>query len=343
MSIFLLGVNHKTAPLRVREKISFSQQKLSHVLISLNTYPFIEENLILSTCNRVEIYVSSSSSQCFQSITQFLSDFCKAKEDIISTYFYTYKDREAIKHLFRVASSLDSMVIGENQILAQVKNAYLEARTCETVGKTFSLIFEEAIRTGKKVRAQTDISRGAVSISTVAIELAKKVMKRLEKKKVLIIGAGKIGELTVKNLASRGVETICVANRTYRKALELAETFGGEAIRFSSLEWALKNVDIVISSTSAPHIILKRDTVDRVMQSRKTPLFFIDLGVPRNIEESIGQINNVYLYNIDDLIEVKDKNLVKRLIEVKKAEKIVNQAVDHSLKKLTLVTCPANR
>lgn len=342
MFIFLSGVNHKTAPLQIREKISFSQQRLPQALISLNTYPFIEENLILSTCNRVEIYVSSYSSQCFQSIAQFLSDFSGNEEDL-SFYFYTYRDREAIKHLFRVASSLDSMVIGENQILAQVKNDYLQARRYGTVSKIFSLIFEEAIRTGKKVRTQTEISKGAVSIPTAAIELARGVMKSLEKKKVLIIGAGKIGELTVKNLASRGVETICVANRTYKKAQELAKTFGARALRFDSLEWALRGVDIVISSTSAPHIILKKDTVERVMRSRKEPLFFIDLGLPRNIEESVAQIKNVYLYNIDDLVKVKDKNLTKRLSEVEKAEKIVDQAVDYTLKKLTLIRCSANR
>jgi glutamyl-tRNA reductase len=336
MNIFVLGLNHKTAPLSIREKISFHPQKLSQALLSLNNYPFIEENLILSTCNRVEIYVSSNLEGCIESIKNFISDFHNLKDDL-NAYFYVYQGKDAIRHLFRVASSLDSLVIGENQILRQVKESYFRARDCEVVGRITSLLFEEAIKVGRIVRTETDIGKGAVSISTAAIELAKQVLYTLSAKKVLIVGVGKIGELTLKNLALRGVQTICVANRTYERAQGLAKVFGARAIKFDSLSDALEEVDIVISSSSAPHLLIKRSLVEKIMVKRTSPLFFIDLGVPRNVEESIAQVENVYLYNIDDLIAVRERNLAKRLKEIKKVEGIIERQVDYFIRKIGLV------
>jgi glutamyl-tRNA reductase len=338
MNLFVLGLNHKTAPLYIREKIAFPPGVLTKALISLNKYPYVEENVILSTCNRVEVYVGSNTSGCLESIRQFLYDFHRIKKDL-SSYFYIYQNREAVRHLFRVASSLDSMVIGENQILGQVKDAYYKARSCEVVGKRLGPLFEEAIRVGKRVRTTTCLGKGAVSISTIAIELAKKTIGDLLGKKVLIVGAGKIGKLTAKNLSARGINAIYVANRTYWRALQLAKDFGGKALRFDSLTHILKEVDIVITASSAPHFIIKRSDILEATKARRSPLFLIDLGVPRNIEESISQIKNVYLYDIDDLTKVRDQNLANRLKEVGKVERIIEEAVENFLAKENLIEC----
>ena len=340
--IFVFGVNHKTAALDIRERVSFSQHELSRALISLCGYPLIQGSVILSTCNRVEIYVSSSSMACLDSVEEFLCDFHRLKINP-EPYSYTYKNEDAVRHIFRVVSSLDSMVIGEDQIFGQVREAYLSARSCESVDSSLSLLFEETIKVGKKIRVETQIGKGAVSVSTAAIKLAKEAMKSLKDKEVLIIGAGKIGEITVKNLASKGIKTICVANRTYQKAVKLAEVFGGRAVRFDALDELLEKIDIVISSTSAPHFIIKKDIVSRVMSRRESPLFFIDLGVPRNIEADVSLIENVYLYDIDDLTNVKDKNLEKRYQEVEKAVKIIDSAVDSFASKFAPARCMARR
>lgn len=338
MSIFIFGLNHKTAPLPIREKIAFPRSTLSHALISLRSYPYIEESIILSTCNRVELYVESLSPLCAESLKQFIMDYHELTDDIF-TYCFLYRDRAAVHHLFSVVASLDSMVIGENQILNQVKEAYFKAKSCEVVGKILSMLFEEAIKVGKKVRSQTHIGSGAVSISTSAVELAKSVMASLEGKKVLIVGAGTIGELIVKNLAQRGVKTICVANRTYGRAVRLARDFGGEAINFNAFKEVLSHADIVISSTNAPHYVIKKDDIAKVMQERTTPLFLIDLGVPRNIEQTISNIDDVFLYNIDDLESVCEKNLAKRWVEVKEAKKIVKNTLDCFLNTINLIEC----
>lgn len=342
MNILILGVNHKTAPIQIRERLSFSSEKLPEALLSLKGYDSIEENLILSTCNRTEIYsVVKDVPRGFNSLKNFLCSFHKIHPEEITDYLYRFTNRETIVHLFRVAVSLDSMIVGETQIFGQVKDAYFKARDCRTTGRRLDILFEETIRIGKKVRTETQIGKGAVSVSTAAIELSRKIFETLQDKKVLIIGAGKIGEMTVKNLYSRGISTVIVANRTLVRAEELARIFCGRAIKFESIFQELKFTDILICSTSAPHFIISPEDVQRAMQERNnSPLFLIDLGLPRNIDPKVNKIENVYLYNIDDLALVADANIRERHRESKKAEEIIQSCVDSVIKKLDLKVQP---
>lgn len=325
MNFLILGLNHKSAPLQIREKVSFRPADIFNGLRFLQGYPYIKESLILSTCNRVELYaLSENKEEGLKSLKEFLYIYHELKRLSLDEYFYVYENQEAIRHLFRVVSSLDSMMVGENQILYQVKQAYLSAQNCGSTGKFLSSIFQETLRVGKRIRTETNISKGVVSISSAAVELAKKILKDLSGKKILIIGAGKIGELTTKALADRGIELILVANRTYEKAIKLAKVFQGKAIQFSEINKILCEVDIVISSTSAPHYILRKKDIIPIINKRKDKfLFLIDLGVPRNIEQSISEIDNVYLYNIDDLHKISETNLQERLKEAYKAEEII--------------------
>ncbi len=338
INIQLLGLNHKSAPIQIREKASFLEAKLAGALAGLKKHRSIDECLILSTCNRTEIYVASSDRLGAQAcLWDFICRSMEMPESEIRQYFYLLSNKSAVAHLFRVASSLDSMIIGETQIFGQVKDAYFKARKSDSLGRILDGIFEEAIRVGKKVRTQTQIGKGAISTSTAAIELARRIFETLEDKKILIIGAGKIGELTVKNLSSRGVKTVIVANRTMLKAQELAERFCGQAINFGSIPDYMRSSDIIISSTSAPHFVITAAEIKKVMPSRgNAPLFLIDLGLPRNIEPGASDIENVYLYNIDDLAQVCDANINSRRKEAQKAQQIVDLCVEAAMKKMDL-------
>lgn len=336
MEIQVLGLNHKIAPVEVRERLSFPLSRLEEALRAFRRHESILENVILSTCNRVEIYTVSQNGEGAEFLRKFLCDFHKVSETEFMPYLYHYNNRLAVEHLFRVVSSLDSMVLGETQVFGQIKDAYLLARKAGCIGRIFTELFEEALRVGKMVRTQTQIGKGAVSIGSAGIELAKKIFDTLEKKSVLIIGAGKISELVVKHLISRGAKMVLVSNRTYEKAQELARQFNGQAIKLENLFEYMKDVDIVISSTRAPHIIVEKAPVQNIMKLRRhKPLFFIDLAVPRNIDFRVNDIDNVYLYNIDDLAKVKDANVRERLLEAQKAEKIVKARVDTVINNLS--------
>ena len=333
--IQVIGVNHKSAPIQVREKLSFPRDRLADALIQLKRRACVAENIILSTCNRTEIYAAVTAEAGAESIKRFISDFQEIGFEEISSYLYSFSGKEAVRHLLRVAASLDSMIVGETQIFGQVKDAYFLARQVSASGKDLNSLFEEAIRIGKKIRTETGIGKGAVSVSTAAIELARKIFESLDGKKVLIVGAGKIGEMTVKNLYSRGVSTVMVANRTYEKARELAGVFGGQAIRFDQIAGALSAADIVISSTSAPHYVLTRDDIAGAMRRRdNAPLFLIDLGMPRNIDPAVNSVDNAYVYNIDDLAQVRDANIQDRNREARKAEEIIERHLDAILCRL---------
>jgi glutamyl-tRNA reductase len=330
MHIRLLGLNHKTAPIGIREQVSFSADKLDRALLALKACQTVKENLILSTCNRTELYAvvdeTPGGSGVFEN---FLADFHGLESGQLERYLYEKRDRDAVAHLFEVVSSLDSMIVGETQIFGQVKDAYFRARSLNTLGKTLDFVFEEAIRVGKRVRTETQIGKGAVSTSTAAIELAKRIFETLDGKTVLIIGAGKIGEMTVKNLHSRGVSTVLVANRTLLKAQELAQVFGGRAVSFDDVSACMRQADIIISSTSAPHFVITKDQAASVMRQRNNePLFFIDLGVPRNIDPQANTIDNVYVYNIDDLASVRDANIRDRMTAAADARLIIDQCVE---------------
>ncbi len=332
MNIALVGLNHRSAPIEVRERFAFSKTSLGEALTRLKTVTQIQEGVILSTCNRVEVYaLGRPDKKINEALMVFLNSFHKVTNCGYDKYFYTSNGIEAVKHLFRVSSSLDSQILGETQILGQVKEAYFRAKQIGTVSRVFPFVFEEAIKIGKRARSQTQIGCGAVSISTAAVEMARKIFGGLEEKRILIIGAGKIGELSAEYLYSRGAKMVLVANRTFSRAQQLAKKFDGKAIEFDKFPQAILEADIVISSVNAPHILLKRDMMNKIISNRKgRPVFIIDLGLPRNIASDVNTLDNVYVYNLDDLKKVKDANLEDRLKEAEKIEGII----DNHLKKI---------
>lgn len=329
MNFQILGISHKTAPVQLMERISFSDKNISMALATLKNYNSIRECLILSTCNRVEIYAMVNDiSAGVKDIQNFICNFHNIQEEEIKNHVYVYVNIDTLRHLFRVASSLDSMVIGEAQILGQVKDAYYKAKENGATGKNLEKFFEEAIRVGKKVRSQTLIGQGAVSVGSASVQLLEKIFKNLKEKRVFIIGTGKIGELIIKKLLSKGLETILVANRTFEKALHLARNFNGKVVRFEEIVHGIKESDIIITSTTASNFIVTKEEIKQIMLQRNNKsLFLIDLGVPRNIDPSITEIDNVHLYNIDDLTQVCNENLKVRLKEISKAEQIIEEQI----------------
>jgi len=329
MHLLALGLNHKTASVEVREKFSIPPDKLSSALVALKGYPSVRESLIISTCNRMELWIISENLSLGRaSMTEFLQDFQQAKltEAEISQQFYFYHGAQAGRHLFAVASGLDSLVLGEGQILGQLKEFYEATCTAGTNGFFLNSLFKKAINVGKKVRRETGIGENAMSVSTVAVDLAKKFLGSLAEQKVLILGAGKMSELTAKSLAVRGVKSIIVANRNYERAQELAKIFEGQAIRFDEVYQYLKEVDIVISSTGAPHYVLHKEEMIPVMEQRtQEKLVLIDIAVPRDIDPTIGEISNVALYDIDDLRLVMEENIKQREQEAQKARTIIEE------------------
>lgn len=331
MHLLVLGLNHKTAPVNIREKFAFSGETVIPALKVLHQYPTIEENVILSTCNRLEIWtVASDREQGQKDMISFLQSFqaVRLKEEEIEQYFYFYSGEEAVLHLFRVASGLDSLVLGEGQILGQLKEVYEDACTAETNGLFLNSLFKKAIHVGKKIRRTTAIGANAISVSTVAVDLAKKFLGNLTEQKVLILGAGEMGELTAKSLAVRGVKSIIVANRNFDRAEALAGVFDGQAIHFHEIEDYLSKVDIVISSTGAPHYVLLPEQINSAMSLRQGKrLVLIDIAVPRDIDPEVGKIAGVALYDIDDLKIVLEENMKQRELEAQKALKIIEEEI----------------
>jgi glutamyl-tRNA reductase len=329
MDIIVVGLNHKTAPIEIREKLAFSDKALKESLTRLRQIEGIRENLILSTCNRVEIYsVAHSAEDGINTVKEFLAAYQQIEKAYLEQYLYAYDGDEAVSHIFRVASSLDSMVIGEPQILGQMKQAYKIACDCKTAHFLLHALMRKAFKVAKTIRTETGISRSAVSISFAAVELAKKIFGRLSDKQVLIIGAGEMGELAIRHLISEGVQKVFVANRTYERAIELAKAFQGTAVAFDHIRDALITTDIIISSTGSPHYLLKYEDIRTLLPLRKNrPMFLIDIAVPRNLDPDINQLDNVYLYDIDDLQAVVEANIKERAKEAQQAEEIVGQEV----------------
>lgn len=327
--IILFGLNHKTAPLELREKFAFSHEETIYALKKLHGLSTIRELLIYSTCNRVEMMITShDKKQALSATRQFISEFKDIPVKNYSDYIYIHTGAEAVRHLFRVASSLDSMVVGEPQILGQVKEAYSTAIKNKASGVILNRLLHRAFFVAKKVRSETGICDSAVSISYSAIELGQKIFGSLEGKRVLLIGAGEMAELAVEHLIRHKAGNIFVANRTLERGVALAKRFNGQAVRLEEITEALKTVDIIISSTGAPGYIITRDSVKKSMRARKNrPLFFIDIAVPRDIDPGINRINNSYVYDIDDLKGVIDHNINERQKEAVKGERIVDEAV----------------
>ena len=327
MTVLLVGLSHKTAPVEIREKLAFSERSLKSSFAYLNNYPELKEKVILSTCNRVELYAEAKELEAaVQSIKNFLASYHNISLGEFEKYLYSLYHQEAITHLFRVSSSMDSMIVGEPQILGQVKDAYLLAREANATGIVLNQVFEKAFSVAKLIRTETRICESAVSVSFAAVELAKKIFGELRGKTILLIGAGEMAELAARHLSNQGVETILVANRTFDRAQELANEMGGKAVRFDGLEKELPHTDIVISSTAAPHYIMGKNLIANILKARKNrPMFFIDIAVPRNIDPAINEIDNVYLYDIDDLHNVVEANLKEREKEALRGEEIIRK------------------
>lgn len=334
MKIFVAGLSYKTAPVELREKLAVHASRLDCYGCRLKIGANLSEVVLLSTCNRVEIYgVTPKVNGNVHNIFQHLS----ASLDInLSPYIYVKEGSQAVRHLFSVAGGMDSMVIGETEITGQVKQAYQTAQRARLTGRVLNRVFQTALQTAKEIRTQTQIGRGATSVGSVAVELAERIFdKNLSEKTVMIIGAGKMGEACVRHLSKKGARSVLVSNRSFDRAQNLAAEFGGRAIRFDDCLAAMVEADIVVSSTGCPHTILHRDDVAKVMAARRNrPLVLIDIAVPRDIAADVQQINNVYLYDVDDLEVIVRENVKHREQEVTRCESIINERTDAVLAKI---------
>lgn len=330
MNIFVVGLNHKTADVDVREKLAFNGQKLEEGLIGIKALSEVKEAVILSTCNRVEIYANANdTAKAYELIKDFISEFHGIDRWALEKSLYSYEKIIAVKHVFRVASSLDSMVVGEPQILGQLKDAFEFALQKKTTGILLNRLMKKAISVAKRIRTETKIAENAVSISFAAVELAKKIFEDLSTKSFMLLGAGEMAELAAKHLTSSGVKDVIVANRTYETGCNLANEFNGRAVRFEDFIHEMVNTDIVICSTGASKYVLMKDQMQHVMKERKhKPVFIIDISVPRNIDPEINHIDNVYLYDVDDLQGIVDTNVLERQKEAEKAEEIISEEIE---------------
>lgn len=328
MKISILGINFRTAPVEIRERASFTANDVPDVLRRICAEFPGAEAVLLSTCNRTEVYMSGIDADEKKQILigMLLKESDPGRLAAVEKHFYTKKNMMATEHLLAVAAGLDSMVVGETEVLGQVKQAYMLTKQTLISGKTMDPLFHNAFRIAKRVHTETDVCRGRVSVSSIAVEFAEKVFENLTDKTVMIVGAGETAELALKSLIERGAREVLVLNRSLDKAIMLAERYGGRAIQFELINDYLPRADIVISSTSAPHCVIHESSVRKAMETRHDlPLLLIDIAVPRDIETGVGALENVYLYNIDDLQRVAAENLAKRQKSVEKAWKIVKE------------------
>lgn len=350
--IVIVGMNHRSAPIEVRESVAFESTYVLEALTRLRAYPSIQESVILSTCNRVEIVAAAvDGGAASEEIKAFLAEQkARKSRDSLDDHVYIYQGPEAVRHLFRVAASLDSMVVGEPQILGQLKQYYNAAQEAGTVGTILHRLFHRSFSVAKRVRNETAIASRAVSVSSVAVDLAKRIFDRFDDKTVMLIGAGKMGDLMARHLQRGGVHSLMVTNRTFQKAVELAGRIHGSPILFEDFPRYLTLADLVIGCTGSPEILVEAPTVEKVLRERKQKaMFFIDIGDRRNFDPAINKIDNVYLYNIDDLRSVAEENLQERSNEAEKAEGIVYEEVEnfarwiHSLEQIPTITALRQR
>ena len=339
MKLLLTGVSHNTAPVEVRESLAFRAEDLPRALQDLRSRAGVNEALILSTCNRVEITVTTEDSIDPQTtVDLFLTDHKPVPADGIGPHVYRYEGREAIHHLFRVAASLDSMVVGEPQILGQLKVAYTAAKDAGAVCGWLDGLLTRAFGVAKRVRSETGIGQMAVSVSYAAVELARKIFGSLAGRTVMIVGAGKMSELAARHLRRSGASHVFVTNRTHDRAMEMARLFQGTPVEYDRFHATLPEVDILIASSAAPHYILNKEEMQRVIAARRNkPAYLIDLAVPRNIDPSVNDVANVFLYDIDDLQEVVNANLRERMKEAERAETLVSEEVERMMARLKVV------
>jgi len=336
MKLLITGVSHKTAPVEVRECLAFREETLAAALADLKSREGVAEAVILSTCNRVEITLTTDDGVDPQTIVDsFIEERKSVNPASIGPHIYRHEGRDAIHHLFRVASSLDSMVIGEPQILGQLKAAYAVAKDSGSVCGWLDGLMTRAFGVAKRVRSETGIGQMAVSVSYAAVELARKIFGSLANRTVMIVGAGKMSELAARHLRRSGASHVFVTNRTHQRAVEMAELFQGTPVEYTRFVSMLPEVDILITSSGAPHYILHKEEMQRVRAARRNkPMFLIDIAVPRNIEPSVNDLENVFLYDIDDLQEVVNANLRERMKEADHAESLVKDEVDRMMARL---------
>lgn len=322
MHILVVGLNYKTAPVEIREKLTFSEANLGVAMSALQGKKSILENVIVSTCNRTEIYAVVDQLHTGRYyIKEFLSEWFGIPQSEFTPFLFIYEQDGAIEHLFKVSCGLNSMVLGETQILGQVRSSFMLGLERDTTGTVFNQLFKQAVTIAKRGHSETEIGANAVSVSYAAVELAKKIFGSLEQKHVLILGAGKMGELAIQNLHANGAKKVTVINRTYKKAKDLANRFSGQAKTLEELHSALIDADILISSTGAKEFVITKDMVMKVEQQRKgKPLFMVDIAVPRDLDPEIAELENAFLYDIDDLEGIVEANLQERK---KAAEKIL--------------------
>jgi glutamyl-tRNA reductase len=323
----LIGVNHTSAPLDVRERLAIAESRLPEACRQLAAHPGIEEALILSTCNRVEMITHTVNGSA--DLRGFLRQHFQLKPEELDSHVYEFRDKDAVRHVFRVASSLDSMVVGEAQILGQVKEAYATARAVGAVRTQLDQLLTRAFAVAKRVRTETAVGSSSVSIASVAVELAKKIFGTLQGKSVFIVGAGKMSELAARHLMAHGCSAIFVSNRTFERAAGLAHKFGGEAIKFDDLYNTCDRADIVITSTGSPVAIFRREHGEQFLARRKNkPMFFIDIAVPRDVSPEMAKLDGIFAYDIDDLQQAVSSHVADRRVEAERAEAIIASEVE---------------
>ena len=322
MSLALIGVNHKTAPIGLREKIAISRDELPEVTRALAAVPGVSECMIVSTCNRVEMLVAVESPDV--DLSEFLQTQFRLQGEALRDHLYEHRDQEAVRHLFRVAASLDSMVVGESQILGQVKEAFAAARAAGTVGGQLEYLLQSAFAAAKKVRSETEIGSNSVSIASVAVDLARKIFGSLNGRTVFLVGAGKMSELAARHLVQQGAGAILVTNRTLARARTMADEFNGRVIPFEQLYEVASEADIVITSTGAPHAIFRKEHGQAFMHKRRNkPMFFIDIAVPRDVDPAMNKLEGIFVYDIDDLQTVAASHMEERAREARDAEELI--------------------
>jgi glutamyl-tRNA reductase len=333
MTFQLIGVNHRTAPLEVRERFAISESKLPAAVQQLAQHPGVEEGMIVSTCNRVELLARSRNGG--SDLRTFLSEYFQIDAREFDQHLYEYADKEAIRHLFRVTSSLDSMVVGEPQVLGQVKEAYAVARAVGTVNSQLDALVTRAFAVAKKVRTETAVGSSAVSVASVAVDLAKKIFGALSGKTVMLVGAGKMCELAARHLLAHGAGSIFMYNRTYERAQKLAQKFGGQALPWDQLYDSADKADIVITSTGAPVAIFRREHAEKFLARRRNrPMFFIDIAVPRDVDPEVNKLDGIFVYDMDDLQQVVSSHVADRGREAQRAEDIINDEVERFLARM---------
>ncbi len=340
MHIIVVGLSHKTAPVEVREKLAVPDSRMGEALCRLCSYPGVKEGLLLSTCNRVEVYALVEDLEAgYGRVQEFLADtHLSLSSEQLTPHLYWHAGDRAIVHLFRVAASLDSMIVGESQILGQLKDAFETALTHKTTGLILNKVVKKAISVAKRVRTETKIAEMAVSVSYAAVELAKKIFSNLSEQTVLLVGAGEMAKLAARHLIASGVRQVRVTTRNMQHAMELADRFGGTAVPFDDFRHEMATADIVLVSTGAAHYLLSADDVQRAVKQRlNRPMFLIDISVPRNVDPAVRHIDNAFLFDIDDLKQRVEQNREERLQEADKAERMVVEEVGvlrHWLKSL---------